>query len=236
MAKQVPKQRYARLPDETWDEIRRRWETGASDSMLANAFETSRASIYNRRIAEAWSRDLKAAVNQRVADKVAMDVAGNVAAPLMVTAVPTDPDKMDADSLAVEAAAEAIVRVVREHRVDIQRGRALVQTLYEQLHDAIGNRAAIEAAIFEDIAEADDPESRGRGAATQRRAAMLKAVALPAHIGCLKDLSIALRNFVPLERQALGLDDARDKKPPPPSVTLNLNMRGRGREPRTIDG
>ena len=34
MAKQVPKQRYARLPDETWDEIRRRWETGASDSML----------------------------------------------------------------------------------------------------------------------------------------------------------------------------------------------------------
>lgn len=36
---------------------------------------------------------------------------------------------------------------------------------------------------------------------------MLKAISLPSHAGVLRDLSTALKNLVPLERQAYNIKD-----------------------------
>ena len=46
--------------------------------------------------------------------------------------------------------------------------------------------------------------------AGQKRSAMLRAVALPSHAATLRDLTTALKNLIPLERQAYNIDE----KPP----------------------
>jgi hypothetical protein len=210
--------KYARLPDETWDEIKRRWSTGVSEVQLAADFDTSRASIYNRRTAEGWKRALKAQVKQAVGDKVVQEVAGKVA----IVATATDPHVMDGDSLAVEAAATAIVNVMREHRLQVRRGRAIADVLFGQLEEAVANRQAIEEAI--ELETAQDKTG-------VRREQMLRAVSLPAHISALKDLGTALSKFIPLERQALGMDDKEDDGV---QVTFNLDMTGRSREEKVV--
>jgi hypothetical protein len=42
---------------------------------------------------------------------------------------------------------------------------------------------------------------------------MLKAVSLPTHAGVLRDLSIAQKNLIYLERQAFNLNDKEDADP-----------------------
>ncbi|MNG38877.1 hypothetical protein D3C84_1267350 [compost metagenome] len=41
---------------------------------------------------------------------------------------------------------------------------------------------------------------------------MLKAVSLPLHAGVIRDLSTALKNLIPLERQAYNLDEVSSEE------------------------
>ncbi len=226
------------LPSDTWDEIGRRWRMGASESQLSAEFEVSRKAIYNKRTAEGWVRDLKTQLNQAVTAKVARQVASEVAGGATfggITAIPADPSTMSSeeDAQAVEVLSDVASRIVGEHRGAARRGRQIAARFFDELEFALANRAAIEDAVVAETAEADG-DGPAAAAARVKRSQMLRAVSLPVQVAVLRDLSTVLKNLVPIERQALGLDD--DKAAPPANVTFNLDMRGRGREPRTIDG
>lgn len=113
----------------------------------------------------------------------------------------------------IDAAARSIVQVVREHRGAIQAGQQMVGMLLGQLQDVATHRERIEEIILEETAQADG-EGKAADGAMRRRAAMMRAVSLPAHAGVIKDLATAMKHLVGLERQAFGLAD-KDEPPPP---------------------
>lgn len=96
------------------------------------------------------------------------------------------------------------LEMIRQHRGDIRTARDLALTLLGQLQEVTSCRDSIEAAIH-------DFEDNGA-----RRAAMVRAVALPAHIVAMRDLSTTLRQLIPLERQALGILDHHPLEPGEP--------------------
>ena len=98
----------------------------------------------------------------------------------------------------IDAAVYTNVGTIETHRKDIKYARELVALLMAQLKDAAGSRDALQDLITENT----DPGAK--------RVAMLRAVALPVHASTLRDLSTALKNLIPLERQAYNIDE----KPP----------------------
>lgn len=98
----------------------------------------------------------------------------------------------------IEAAALTNIQVITQHRQDIRAGRTLVNLFMEQLQDSANARDVIEQDI---VAETEEDQT------TVRRNSMLKAVSLPSQAGVLRDLSVALKNFIPLERQAYNITD-----------------------------
>lgn len=115
---------------------------------------------------------------------------------------------------AVEAAGRSIVQVVREHRGAIQAGQQLVGFLLGQLQDAAMHRGRLEDVIREDTAQADG-EGNEAASATRRRATLMRAVSLPQHASTMKDLALAMKHLVGMERQAFGLADL--EKPAEPT-------------------
>lgn len=98
----------------------------------------------------------------------------------------------------IEAAATRGAEVVRIHRSDIRAGQAVVAKLSKQLFEAIGVREDLEKEVV-----AATKGAKG----WSRREKMLRAISIPSHAGVIRDLSVALKNLIPLERQAFNLDD-----------------------------
>lgn len=171
-----------------WEAIEREYRAGQlSIREIARQHSLSDNSIRKRAKDQEWERDL----TQQVREKVRGDlVRGEVRT-------------IDAKE-AVKAAAARGVEVVRSHRADIQAGRNIVGSLMQELIDEADHIHDIEQAIDEDTKSDRDGK---------RKAAMLKAVSLPTRAGVMRDLSVALKNLIPLERQAFNLDE-KDKGPP----------------------
>lgn len=98
----------------------------------------------------------------------------------------------------IEQAALTNIEVINRHRTDIRQGRELVFLLMGQLSQAASNRDELEHEI---TAETEQDQTQAR------RKSMLKAIALPTHAGTLRDLSTALKNLIPLERQAYNISE-----------------------------
>jgi hypothetical protein len=118
----------------------------------------------------------------------------------------------------IDAAAMQAAHVIMMHRGAAHRLYQMLETASNQLTDAMGARGLIEDLIIEDTADADlpaHPENAAfRAADARRRAAMLKAVALPAHISSVKDLTIGLKNVVEVMREAWDIDGTPPPAPP----------------------
>jgi hypothetical protein len=134
-----------------------------------------------------WKRDL----TQRVADAVDRKLTEVDAA--------VDEAHAQEDEAIVKAAALARADVVVSHRKDIRNASSIVGLLMDQLQSVAVHRESIE-----DLIEEDTKDDR----TTQRRTAMLRAVALPTHAGVIRDLSAAMKNLIGLDREAHGLDKA----------------------------
>jgi|SRR4051812_12958971 len=157
---------------------------------------------------EPWKRDLSEKV--REAARAAL-----VRVPVRSTHTAYGEVRTASEREVVDVAARAIVQVVREHRGAIQAGQQMVGMLLGQLQEAAASRDELEETIEADtMGTGDDGKPDYR-----RRAAMLKAVSLPAHAGVIKDLATAMKHLVGLERQAFGLTDEKDEAPPPPQST-----------------
>lgn len=148
----------------------------------------------------AWERDLTDKVNAKVRND------------LVRTEVRTcnTQDKLRTEREIVESAAATVVQVVREHRRDISRGRDMVSILMRQLGTSAQARDELEGIIDEETKE---------DSTTQRRAQLMRAVSLPVQAGVLRDLSAAMKNLIPLERQAFNISDGADEPPTPEQAT-----------------
>jgi hypothetical protein len=182
-----------------WEAIALTYRTGVlSVREIARQHEISHTAIQKHAKEKGWSRDLSHRVRKSVVTRLVAGVA---------TEMPLPNNEQEA----VELAAATIVQIVREHRAYIRKNRNLAATLYEQLAGAVGSRAALEALIEEETRVSDDAPKAEHQAAFAKRQAMLKAVSLPTHISALKDLSLILKNLIPLEREAFTLEGERDQ-------------------------
>jgi transposase-like protein len=101
----------------------------------------------------------------------------------------------------IDLAVETNIVVLSGHRKAIGNGQKIVDILQGHLLDATITRDELEEEVVD--ATAEDLN-------TNRRNQMLKAISLPAHAAVAKDLSVALKNLVGLERVAYSLDDSTD--------------------------
>ncbi|WP_431484189.1 hypothetical protein [Pseudomonas solani] len=173
-----------------WEAIHAEYRAGQlSNVMLGKKYGVTEGAIRKRAKAEGWQKDLADAVRQQVKEKLVRD---EVRAPTA------------RDREIVEAAATTGADVVRRHRRDISKGQGLVSVLFSQLEEAATNRAELEDAIEE---ETKNDET------TRRRTQLMRLVSLASHAGVLRDLSAAMKNLIPLERQAYNLDEMEHEEP-----------------------
>jgi len=177
-------------PPTDWEAIEREYRAGQlSVSEIGRLHGISHTAINKRAKRDGWTRDLSARVKEAVSAKLVSDGVSEASA-----------------RETIEAAATRVVEVVRSHRADISRGRTLARSLFDELDEATVNRDEIEEEI--EVETAGDRNG-------QRRAAMLRAVALPSRASTLLALSSAVKNFITLERQAFSMDapDGGDDSP-----------------------
>ncbi|OEC43130.1 hypothetical protein A7D27_09935 [Pseudomonas sp. 1D4] len=173
-----------------WEAIHAEYRAGQlSNVMLGKKYGVTEGAIRKRAKAEGWQKDLADAVRQQVKEKLVRD---EVRAPNA------------RDREIVEAAATTGADVVRRHRRDISKGQDIVSMLFGQLEEAATNRAELEDAIEE---ETKNDET------TRRRTQLMRLVSLASHAGVLRDLSAAMKNLIPLERQAYNLDEQEHEEP-----------------------
>jgi hypothetical protein len=194
-AKDVPAGKRAK-PGIDWETIEREYRAGIlSLRDIAAKHGLSETAIRKRAKKHEWERDLTQRVHERVRTALVRSVEARG----------DNAHQTKTEREIVEQAAATVVEVVRQHREDIRRTAALVARLTEQLSDAADCRERLRDLIEEETAKDRSPN---------RRVAMLRAVAIPAHAGTAKDLSIAMKNLVGLERQAFNVP-AIDPDPPP---------------------
>ena len=183
-----------------WEKIEVEYRAGQfSIREIARQHSCAEASIRKKAKKESWTRDLTDKVRQRVRDKlVRSEVRTSNAREGVAHQSDTPTDNEITDDEIIEAAATRGAEIQNVHRKDIRRGQEMVRNLTAQLAECAKARTKIEGEIEE--ATKDDK-------GVQRRNLMMKAVSLPSHAGVLRDLSVALKNLIPLERQAYSLDD-----------------------------
>ncbi len=171
--------------DTDWESIEREYRMGVkSMRMLASEYNIHVSNISRRVKKYNWVQDKSDEVRKRTNAAIVAQQGRNT---------PTQED--------VETQVQTNLSVLFGHRGDIRKGRELVGLLSQQLDQAAKGRDELESEII------DDTKGDGEKPDLRRRNFMLKAVSLPSHAGVLRDLSTALKNLIPLERQAFNLDE-----------------------------
>uniref|UniRef100_A0A6H1ZM74 Putative terminase n=1 Tax=viral metagenome TaxID=1070528 RepID=A0A6H1ZM74_9ZZZZ len=176
-----------------WDAIEREYRAGQfSNVEIGKRFNASEGAIRKKAKAEGWKKDLAEKVRKQVREK-------------LVRSEVREPNASDKEI--VEETAERGAAIIKLHRKDVQKSQQLVQLFQGQLEEAATKRDDIEDEIFKETASGEEDGKPD----IKRRNMMLKAVSLPAHAGVLRDLTVAQKNLIYLERQAYNLDDDKEK-------------------------
>jgi hypothetical protein len=174
--------------DVDWEAIEAMYRAGLlSVREIGRSHGISHVAILKRAKADGWARDLTAKVRQQVTTA-------------LVTSEVTKEDLVTERQI-VEAAAAQVIALVRSHRAEIGRNRAMITMLMGQLEMAAEHRDLLEQII-------DEEEDGSTGASTKRREALFRAVALPAHAAVLKSLADTLKTVIGLEREAFNVSAA----------------------------
>lgn len=165
-----------------WEAIEREYRAGQLSVVeIGRQHGISHTAINKRAKRDNWSRDLTERVRKEVSTRL------------------VSPEVSEANARqAVELAAERGVLLVRQHRASLQKANNAVDRLLEELERHTVNIDEIEQAIEDETGGDKDGK---------RRAMMLKAVSLGSRANAAVALSSALRNVIPLERQAFNLDE-----------------------------
>ncbi|WP_337058215.1 hypothetical protein [Pseudomonas sp. USHLN015] len=187
-----------------WEAIERDYRVGQlSLRALATKHGTTAGAISKKASAGSWVKDASQEVRERTRAALLVQKPQEEAAETSngntVSAAGNAPTHVD-----IEVAVQTNVQVVNRHRRDIAKGQGLVSVLFGQLEEAATNRAELEDAIEE---ETKNDET------TRRRTQLMRLVSLASHAGVLRDLSAAMKNLIPLERQAYNLDEQEHEEP-----------------------
>lgn len=180
-----------------WELIEREYRAGQlSVRALADKHGINHAAISRKAKGAGWVRNAAAEVRERTQ-------AALIANPCPAEVTTGDGKVTTPTPDTIEVAVQTNLAVIGRHRKDIGHGHRLVGMLFSQLEEAAQHRAEIEDEI--------ERECSGDETST-RRTRMLKAVSLPVHAGVIRDLSTALKNLIPLERQAYNLDEVSSEE------------------------
>ncbi|MCR4304751.1 MAG: hypothetical protein NUV63_11105 [Gallionella sp.] len=182
-----------------WDAIENDYRAGVKTlRQIAEEQGITHGAINKRAKRDGWERDLSAKIKAKAAALVSKDaVSKEVSSAALVT-----------ERAVVEANAELQAGIIRAHRTDITRYRALCQTMLGQL-EAESDTPELFAQIGELLAA---PNDKGIDKLNE---AYFKAISLPSRIDGVKKLAEALKTLIGLERQAFGLSDSPDGGKPP---------------------
>jgi len=169
-----------------WEAIERDYYAGQlSIREIARQYGCSDTAIRKKAKEKGWSRNLTKKVRNKVRDNLVRTVRN---------ANPGIEPGSDEETIA--AAAAVGVEAIRSHHKQISFGVKVVKKLMGNLEEAVDSKEEIESDIIEDTK--DDGK---------RRARMLRAVSIGSQSSSINSLSLALKTFIGLERQALNLDD-----------------------------
>lgn len=187
-----------------WEAIEREFRVGQlSLRALATKHGTTAGAISKKASAGNWVKDASQEVRERTRAALLVQKPEKKAAETpngnTVSSAGNTPTHED-----IEVAVQTNVQVVSRHRRDIAKGQGLVSMLFGQLEDAASHRAELEEAIEE--------ETKG-DETSRRRTQLMRLVSLASHAGVLRDLSAAMKNLIPLERQAYNLDEMEHEEP-----------------------
>lgn len=183
-----------------WEVIEREYRAGQLSLREIGALHAvSGAAVHKHVRKEGWKRDLTKRVKQEVDRKL----------------VDSEVDAVNEKDI-IKVAAERAVQVIKAHRQDIAKSQSIVQMLQGQLEEAASTRSALDEAIIDETAA----DKNGGKVDAQRRWKLRQAVSLPSHAGVLRDLSLAQKNLIGLERQAFNLNGHTPEDDPITGITI----------------
>lgn len=191
--------REKREPD--WAAIERDYRAGIlSVRAIAGREGISDTTIRKHAKASGWARDLADKVIDRARAMVRQDICREFSGQGLRDGSHAqrarEGENFELD--ACQSAADAIIGTLREHRQDIRQARENVRRLFDELGDLS------DVSIRDLLAENTGPDADSDRAAR----AMQKALTLANRAGVVRDLSVALKTAIELERQALQIDKA----------------------------
>ena len=176
-----------------WERIELDYRAGAMSlrEIAANHPGTNHVAIARRAKTEGWTRDLSERIKAKAEDLVTRAaVTADVTANRAVT-----------EKQVVEANAQDQASVRLSHRKDIQRKRAIVASLMDELEAQVGPENAALLADLGDMLRSPDESGQDKLNDLYR-----KIISLPERAKTAKTLAETLRIAVDMERQAFGMD------------------------------
>jgi hypothetical protein len=164
-----------------WEKVEAEYRAGQfSVREIGRQNGVSHVAINKKAKAEGWTRDLAAKVRQEIKNRLVTGPVTNVNT-----------------KAAVETAVARGIELVRQHSTILSRTNGIIAKFLDELDAESDHIADIEAEIELETASDRSP---------QRRNAMLRAISLPSRAATVRELSAAIKNVIPLERQAHNLD------------------------------
>lgn len=176
-----------------WERIELDYRAGAMSlrEIAANHPGTNHVAIARRAKTEGWTRDLSERIKAKAEDLVTRAaVTANVTANRAVT-----------EKQVVEANAQDQASVRLSHRKDIQRKRAIVASLMDEMEAQVGPENAALLAGLGEVMRSPDENGQDKLNDLYR-----KIISLPERAKTAKTLAETLRIAVDMERQAFGMD------------------------------
>lgn len=204
-----------------WERIEQEYRAGQlSVCEIGRQHGLTEGAIRKRAKRDGWQRDLTERVKDEVRARLVReepeanqdDSAEKSEAGATRDDESTKAAREASEAEAVDRAARRAVQIVREHRQDIGEQRDLVRTLYRELRDESDPER------LNELQETVAAEKDGR-----RRAALQRAISLPARAGVMRDLATAGKVLIELERQAFSLDEPKKSASPIPESVRELS-------------
>lgn len=176
-----------------WERIELDYRAGAMSlrEIAANHPGTNHVAIARRAKTEGWTRDLSERIKAKAEDLVTRAaVTADVTANRAVT-----------EKQVVEANAQDQASVRLSHRKDIQRKRAIVASLMDEMEAQVGPENAALLAGLGEVMRSPDESGQDKLNDMYR-----KIISLPERAKTAKTLAETLRIAVDMERQAFGMD------------------------------
>ena len=179
-----------------WESIEKEYRAGQlSNVEIGKRYGVAESTIRKRAKKHGWTKALARVVREGIQEEM---VRENVREARESHAQEGGDASSLSDEEITKAAIERGATVIKTHRKDIKKSLDIVSILQDQLMEVAQIREEIEEEIHEETSE--DKKAR-------RRSTMLRAVSLPTHASMVRDLAMAQKTLVALERQAFSIDD-----------------------------